>query len=65
MTKRNTVVLALVVLLALSVTAFAVLPGSSSAPTSEEGTSFASFQLEVGRSYNPPPCPPIGGPGCG
>ncbi|NDJ78187.1 MAG: hypothetical protein GYB65_18205 [Chloroflexi bacterium] len=63
MSKRQIVVLALVFVFALSVMAFAVMPGQD-APAADEGNSVARFMADDGVDFDNPNCPIPSEPGC-
>jgi hypothetical protein len=66
MSKRNVAVLALVILFALSVTAFAVAtPKLTTGSDSGGVTTLASYRALTGKFVHPPQCPPNLPPGCG
>jgi hypothetical protein len=68
MSKRKAVLLALAILLAFSVTAFAALPlqpAQSHAPAGDRTASILSASWDETTLPNPPSCPFPGGPGCG
>jgi hypothetical protein len=63
-TMRKLVIVALVLVFAMSFIALAAAP-TASTTAAQKGAVLASFQIERSRVFNPPTCPFPGWPGCG
>lgn len=66
MSTRKVMILALAVLFVFSLTAFAVMPNTQTAPATKGVHTLAMLKaFDPDRTFHPPTCPDSGVPGCG